>query len=66
MVLADVPHVPTFSPESLPAVLPWKRKAMMFDIPGPPKTETRAHSPKPPFYKTARNFLTTLQALATI
>ena len=30
-----------------PAVLPWKKKAMISDIPGPQNTGTRAHSPKP-------------------
>ena len=38
---------------SFPAILPWQKKAMLFDNPGPPKTGKRAHSPKPPFCKTA-------------
>ena len=29
---------------------------VLFDIPGPPKTRTRAHSPKPPFYRTTLSF----------
>ena len=34
------------------ATLPWQKKAMIFDIPWPPKTRARAQSPKQPFYQT--------------
>ena len=47
------------SKRSFPAVLPWQKKAIIFDIPGPSrsaKTETRVDSPKPPFYTTALLF----------
>ena len=37
-------------------MLPWQKKAMIFDIPRPPNPGTRAHSPKPPFYRTALLF----------
>ena len=45
--------------KSFPAALPWQNKAVIFQIPGP-ETGTRAHSPKPFFYRTAFCFLSTL------
>ena len=44
------------SKESFPAMLLWQKKAITLDIPGPPKTGTRAHSPTPPFYKNRPQF----------
>ena len=41
--------------KSFPAVLTLAEESYDFDIPGP-KNQTRAHSPKPPFYKTALLF----------
>ena len=40
-----------------PGALPWQKKAMIFDIPGPQKPGMRAHSPKPPFTKQPFCFL---------
>ena len=42
LVLADVPLYQNFLQKSLPAVLPWQKKTMFFDIPGPQKLE-RGH-----------------------
>ena len=56
VVLAHVLSTETSSKRSFPAALPWQKKAMIFDNPGPQKNGTRAHSPKPPFYKTAPLF----------
>ena len=53
VVLADVPLYRNFLLKVFPCGATLAKKAMIFDIPGPQKTGTRAHSPKPPFYKTA-------------
>ena len=43
------------SNKPFPAVLPWQNRAMILDIPGPPKTRTRVHSPR--IYQMASFFL---------
>ena len=63
VVLADVPLHQNFYKKSSPcsatlearslppSVLLWQKTAMIFDIPGPHKTGTRAHSQTPPLTK---------------
>ena len=54
VVLADAPCTEISSKKSFTAVLPWQKKAMILDIPGPQnQNEGTFDSPKRPFYKTA-------------